>query len=66
VLPIFDGEQEPKLIALACSEPPAGCARWTLRLLEKKVVDIVEPASDSTIKNELKPHLKTQWVIPPN
>jgi hypothetical protein len=41
-------------------------------LLEKKVVelDIVERASDSTIgrvlkKSELKPHLKTQWVIPP-
>src|SRR5215475_13895955 len=28
VLPIFDGEKEAKLIALACSEPPAGCARW--------------------------------------
>jgi hypothetical protein len=49
VLPIFDGEKEAKLIALACSEPPAGCARWTLRLLEKKVVelDIVERASDT-------------------
>lgn len=56
VLPIFDGEKEAKLIALACSEPPAGCARWTLRLLEKKVVelDIVERASDSTIGRVLK------------
>src|SRR5215831_15815419 len=56
MLPIFDGEKEAKLIALACSEPPAGCARWTLRLLEKKVVelDIVERASDSTIGRVLK------------
>jgi hypothetical protein len=30
---IFDGEKEAKLIALACSEPPKGRARWSLRLL---------------------------------
>ena len=34
--PIFDGEKEAKLIALACSKPPKGRARWTLRLLERK------------------------------
>lgn len=54
--PIFDGEAEAKLIALACSEPPEGYARWSLRLLEKKVVElgIVEAASDSTIQRVLK------------
>ena len=53
---IFDGEKEAKLIALACSEPPNGRERWTLRLLENKVVelDIVERASDSTIWRVLK------------
>ena len=53
---IFDGETEAKLIALACSQPPAGRARWTLRLLEEKVVelDIVDRASDSTIGRALK------------
>ncbi len=53
---IFDGEAEAKLIALACSEPPAGHARWSLRLLEKRVVElgIVETASDSTIGRVLK------------
>ena len=53
---IFDGEKEAKLIALACSEPPKGRARWTLRLLESKVVElgIVERASDSTIGRTLK------------
>ncbi len=53
---IFDGEKEAKLIALACSQPPKGRARWTLRLLENKVVElgIVERASDSTIGRTLK------------
>ena len=56
VAPIFDGEKEAKLIALACSKPPKGRARWTLRLLEDKVVElnIVDRASDSTIGRVLK------------
>jgi transposase len=56
VPPIFDGEKEAKLIALACSKPPKGRARWTLRLLEEKVVElnIVERASDSTIGRVFK------------
>ncbi|MGA8772232.1 MAG: IS630 family transposase [Rhodomicrobium sp.] len=69
---IFDGAAEAKLIALACGPAPAGCARWTLSLLEEKVVElnIVEKASDNTIgrtlkKTFLKPHLKQQWVIAP-
>ena len=53
---IFAGEKEAKLIALACSQPPKGRARWTLRLLEDKVVElnIVDRASDSTIGRTLK------------
>jgi len=60
------------LTALACSEPPQGHARWTLRLLEDKVVElnIVARVSDNTIgrtlKNQLKPHLNEQYVIPPD
>jgi Homeodomain-like domain len=56
VAPIFDGEKEAKLIALACSSAPVGHARWTLRLLEEKVVElkIVEAASDNTIGRVLK------------
>ena len=48
---IFDGEKEARLIALACSQPPEGRAKWTLRLLESKVVElnIVDHASDNTI-----------------
>lgn len=53
---IFDGAAEAKLIALACSEPPKGRARWTLKLLETTVVElnIVERASDNTIGRTLK------------
>jgi len=53
---IFDGAAEAKLIALTCGPPPAGYAKWTLRLLEEKVVElqIVERASDNTIGRTLK------------
>ena len=53
---VFDGAAEAKLIALACSEPPKGRSRWTLALLEDKVVElkIVERASDNTIARVLK------------
>ena len=56
IVRIFDGEKEAKLIALACSKPPKGRVRWTMRLLENKVVElgIVERASDSTIGRALK------------
>ena len=53
---VFDGAAEAKLIALTCSPAPAGFARWSLRLLEEKVVElnIVEKASDNTIGRTLK------------
>ena len=61
---IFDGEREAKLIALACSKPPKGRARWTLRLLETKVVElhIVDRASDSTIGRALKKTFSSRIV----
>ncbi|MGO9742375.1 MAG: IS630 family transposase [Roseiarcus sp.] len=68
---IFDGAAEAKLIALTCGPAPEGFAKWSLRLLEEKVVElnIVEKASDNTIGRTLKKtfsnHLKEQWVIPP-
>ena len=53
---IFDGAAEAKLIALACSAPPKGRSRWTLKLLEGAVVEmnIVDRASDNTIGRTLK------------
>ena len=53
---IFDGVAEAKLIALTCSPAPEGYARWSLRLLEEKVVElnIVGKTSDNTIGRTLK------------
>jgi hypothetical protein len=53
---VFDGAAEARLIALACSPPPKGRARWTLQLLESAVVElnIVDRASDNTISRTLK------------
>ena len=55
-LRIFDGAAEAKLIALTRSPAPAGHARWSLSLLEEKVVElrIVARASDNTIGRVLK------------
>lgn len=56
IQPIFDGERQAQLIALACSEPPAGHARWTIRLLAEQVVErrIVEAAHFNTVGRALK------------
>jgi transposase len=53
---IVTGEVEARLIALACSTPPAGHARWSLRLLEKHVALVTDiPGLDhSTIGRVLK------------
>ena len=53
---IFDGEAEAKLIALACSQPPQGQARWTIRLLAEHVVErkIVAAAHFNTVARTLK------------
>ena len=54
--PIFDGEAQAQLIALACSKPPPGYARWTIRLLADKVVEmnIVDHAHFNTVGRALK------------
>ena len=51
----LDGEQEAKLVALACSAPPAGRARWTLQLLADELVrlEVVETISDETVRRTL-------------
>jgi len=53
---IFDGEAEARLIAVACSKPPEGYARWTIRLLADRVVElgIVETVHHNTIGRTLK------------
>ena len=56
VEPKVTGEVEARLIALACSSPPEGRARWSLRLLEKHValIDDIPDLDHSTIGKVLK------------
>jgi transposase len=65
------GREEALLIATACSEPPAGRARWTLELLADALVRLTEHDSLSreTVRrrlaeNDLKPWRKDMWCIP--
>ena len=52
----FDGAAEARLIALACSQPPKGRARWTLKLLADRLVEleVFESVSDETVRRTLK------------
>ena len=54
--PKLDGEQEAHLIAIACSAPPAGRNRWTLRLLADRMVELayVDTVSYETVRQVLK------------
>ena len=51
----LDGRQEARLIALACSKPPAGKRRWTLRMLADEMVELdeVESLSHETVRQAL-------------
>ena len=53
---LVDGDMEAHLIALACGEPPKGYARWSLRLLSNKLVElrIAESISYETVRRTLK------------
>jgi transposase len=52
----LDGEQEAHLVALACSAPPTGRKRWTLRLLAQRAVELalVEEVSYETVRRVMK------------
>jgi transposase len=52
----LDGEAEAHLIAIACSEPPEGRERWTLRLLQSEMVKrkYVDEVSHETVRSALK------------
>jgi len=56
-----DGDFEAHLIALSCSEPPEGYARWSLRLLADRVVELnyIDNISHETVRQVLKKRNKT-------
>ncbi len=51
-----DGDFEAHLVALSCSEPPEGSARWSLRLLADQVVELgyIDSVSHETVRRVLK------------
>ncbi len=52
----LDGAREAQLVALACSSPPDGRARWTLKMLAGRLVEleVVDAVSDETVRRTLK------------
>ena len=54
--PKFKGKSMAKITAIACSKPPSGHAKWSLRLLADRVIelDIVESISHVSVRNILK------------
>jgi transposase len=56
VRPKLDGQGEAQLTRLACSEPPQGRARWTLKLLAERLVELelVDQISDESVRRALK------------
>ena len=54
--PTFDAAQQSRIVAVACSTPPPGFARWTLRLLAKHLVEleIVDTISHESVRMVLK------------
>jgi transposase len=52
----LDGRQEAHLVALACTTPPGGRKRWTMRLLADRLIElrVVERISDETVRRALK------------
>jgi hypothetical protein len=63
------GDVEAKLVVLACSDPPDGYDRWTLKLLSDRLVEleVIESVSPVTVhrrsKNALKPWRVSSWCI---
>lgn len=53
---LLDGEQEAQIIAMRLGSPPAGYAKWSLRLLARQVVELglVEAVSHETVRQTLK------------
>jgi hypothetical protein len=56
-----DGDFEAHLVALSCSEPPEGFARWSLRILADKVVELgyIDNISHETVRSVLKKRNQT-------
>jgi transposase len=54
--PKLEEEEEARVVALACSDPPAGRCRWTVRLLTEEAVgrELIEPVAPETVRHVLQ------------
>ena len=61
--PALDGEQRQRIIAVVCTQPPAGRARWTVRLLTEEVIKrkLVPRVGRETIRVLLESHDLKPW-----
>jgi len=61
----LDAEQGQRIVAMVCSPPPAGCARWTVRLIAAEAVKrkLVEQVSPATIHILLQRHDLKPWRV---
>jgi hypothetical protein len=61
----IDGHQEAQIIALCCSQPPAGRAHWSLRLLTQEIHNrkIITEISRETVRKALKKNSLRPWKI---
>jgi len=56
--PVVTGENEARIIALSCGEPPEGFSRWTVRMLTSRIMEleIVPSIGRETVRSLLKKH----------
>ena len=61
--PVFSDSQRQRIIAMVCSDPPAGCARWTVRLIAEEAVKrkLVPGVGRETIRILLQDHELQPW-----
>ena len=57
----LDGEKEARLVQVACSVPPEGRVRWTVKLLAEELVrlEVVESIGEETVRQALKKRIET-------
>ena len=57
----MDGEKEARLVQVACSVPPEGRVRWTVKMLAEELVrlEVVESIGEETVRQALKKRIET-------
>ena len=68
--PLLDAEHGQRIIAMVCEPPPAGLARWSVRLIaqeavKRKLVEHVEPEAVRILlqRHDLKPWREKMWCV---